>query len=134
MLDGTCLLRHVLWVICLCEGPAIDGARNRAEKTIRRRCRDRGSGSDLGARHRRSMDMTTLGEILRRATRRIGPVFAGLLTTALLSVAVDAVMHACGIFPPVGQVMGGALFLLALAYRVAFAAAGGYVTARAAST
>jgi hypothetical protein len=80
------------------------------------------------------MDMTTLGEILRRTGRRIGPVFAGLLTTALLSVATDAVMHACGIFPPVGQVMGDALFVLALAYRIAFAAAGGFVTARAAST
>jgi hypothetical protein len=62
--------------------------------------------------------------------RRVGPVLAGLLTTVVLSVATDAFMHSSGIFPPLGQPMHGALFLLALAYRSAFGVLGGLVTGR----
>ena len=62
--------------------------------------------------------------------RRVGPVLAGLLTTVVLSVATDAFMHASGIFPPLGQPMHPALFLLALVYRSAFGVLGGFVTAR----
>ena len=55
---------------------------------------------------------------------------AGFLTTAVLSVATDAVMHATGVFPPSGQPMSDQLFVLATAYRVVFTVLGGYVTAR----
>ena len=40
------------------------------------------------------------------------------------------VLHAAGVFPPVGQPMSNPLFLLAAAYRVVYAVAGGYVAAR----
>ena len=55
---------------------------------------------------------------------------AGFLATAVLSVAMDAVMHATGVFPPVGQAMSNALFIWATAYRVVFTVLGGYITAR----
>ncbi|MDC0673468.1 hypothetical protein [Nannocystis radixulma] len=64
-----------------------------------------------------------------RALRGAGPVLAGLLTTVVLSVATDAAMHASGIFPPMGQPMADALFLLPLVYRSGFGVLGGYVAA-----
>ncbi|MDC0722252.1 hypothetical protein [Nannocystis bainbridge] len=67
---------------------------------------------------------------LARALWRVGPVLAGLVTTVVLSVATDAFMHASGVFPPLGQPMADGLFLLALAYRVGFGVAGGFVTGR----
>jgi len=39
-------------------------------------------------------------------------------------------MHATGIFPPLGLPMADSLFVLALAYRIIFSVAGGYLTAR----
>jgi hypothetical protein len=65
-----------------------------------------------------------------RILRRVGAVLAGLLVTAILSTAVDAVLHATGVYPPFPRRMADGLFLLATAYRVAFAVLGGYVTAR----
>jgi hypothetical protein len=65
-----------------------------------------------------------------RTLRRIGAVLAGLLVIVILSVGTDQVMHATGIFPPFGQAMGGALFVLALAYRIVYGVAGSYVAAR----
>jgi hypothetical protein len=59
----------------------------------------------------------------------VAAVLAGFLVTALLSVVMDAVMHALGVFPPVGQPMSDALFVWATVYRVAFTVLGGYVTA-----
>jgi hypothetical protein len=45
--------------------------------------------------------------------------------------ATDVLMHATGVFPPVGAPpMSDALFRLAFADRVAFAVAGSYLTAR----
>lgn len=70
---------------------------------------------------------------LTRAARTVGPVLAGLLVTVVLSVATDALMHSSGVFPPLGQPMAEALFLLPLVYRLAFGAVGGYVTARLAA-
>lgn len=64
-----------------------------------------------------------------RALRRAGPVLAGLLTTVVLSVATDAAMHSSGVFPPMGQPMADALFLLPLVYRSGFGVLGGYVAA-----
>jgi hypothetical protein len=64
------------------------------------------------------------------ALRRIGAVFAGLLTIVVLSTAADAVLHATGVYPPFPQRMADGLFLLATAYRIVFGVAAGYVTAR----
>lgn len=66
----------------------------------------------------------------RRVLRSIGAVFAGVLAIVVLSTANDMVLHATGVFPPMGQPMSDALFLLALAYRTVYGVAGGYITAR----
>jgi surface polysaccharide O-acyltransferase-like enzyme len=66
----------------------------------------------------------------RRILRRIGAVLAGLLVIVILSSATDAALHATGVFPPSGQPMSDALFLLATAYRIVYAVAGSYITAR----
>ena len=62
--------------------------------------------------------------------QRIVAVAAGLITTVVLSMVTDLVMHGTGVFPPMGQPMANSLFLVALGYRLAFGVAGGYVTAR----
>ena len=62
--------------------------------------------------------------------RRIGAVFAGLLAVIVLSVGTDAILHATGVFPPLGQPMSDKLFLLATAYRTIYGIIGGYVIAR----
>jgi hypothetical protein len=57
-------------------------------------------------------------------------VFAGLLTNIIPAVAIDAALHATEIYPPMGQPMSYALFVLAFSYRLVLAVAGGYFTAR----
>ncbi len=57
-------------------------------------------------------------------------VIAGLLTNIIPAVAIDAVLHATGIYPPIGERMSDGLLLLASSYRVLVAIAGGYLTAR----
>ena len=66
----------------------------------------------------------------RRILQSIGAVLAGLLAIVILSIATDQALHATGVFPPFGQPMADALFLLALAYRIVYGVAGGYITAR----
>ena len=66
----------------------------------------------------------------RRILRRIGAVLAGMLAVFILSIATDMVMHATGVFPPWGEPMADALFLLATAYRIVYGVAGGYIAAR----
>ena len=73
---------------------------------------------------------TALPAPSRRIGRRIGAVVAGLLANAIPASAIDAVLHATGVFPPVGQRMSDALFALALAYRLVLGVAGSYLTAR----
>src|SRR5215218_10560644 len=46
-------------------------------------------------------------------SRRIGAVLAGLLAIIILSSATDMVLHATRVFPPSGQPISDALFLLA---------------------
>lgn len=65
-----------------------------------------------------------------RTLRRVGAVLAGLLFVIITSTLTDALMHATGIFAPLGQPMADSLFGLALAYRVIYSIAGGYITAR----
>jgi hypothetical protein len=66
----------------------------------------------------------------RRTLRSVGSVVAGLLAIFILTTAVDVLLRAAGVFPPLGQPMSDALFLLATAYRVVFGVAGCYLTAR----
>src|SRR6266702_2106658 len=66
----------------------------------------------------------------RRIPRSIGAVLAGFLVVVVLSHGTDTVLHATGVFPPEGYPMSDALFLLATAYRILYAVAGSYVTAR----
>jgi len=68
----------------------------------------------------------------RRMGRRAGAVLAGTIAGAALSLGTDMVMHAAGIFPPWGEAMVGALFVLAAAYRSAYSVFGSYIAARVA--
>ena len=65
-----------------------------------------------------------------RTLRSIGAVVAGLLFVIIASTATDVLMHATGVFPPLGQPMSDSLFAVALAYRIVFGIGGGYITAR----
>lgn len=60
-------------------------------------------------------------------------MLAGFFATFILSVGTDLLLHAAGVFPPWGQPMSNALFVLATAYRTIYTVAGGYITARLAS-
>jgi hypothetical protein len=57
-------------------------------------------------------------------------VFAGFFATFILSIGTDILLHAAGVFPPWGQPMSNALFVLATAYRTIYTVAGGHITAR----
>jgi hypothetical protein len=66
----------------------------------------------------------------RRLGRSVAAVVAGLLAIVILSTATDMVLHATGVYPPAGQPMDDALFLLATAYRIVYGVAGCYIAAR----
>ena len=66
----------------------------------------------------------------RRIGRSIGALLAGFLFVIILSIGTDLALHATGVFPPLGQPMSDALFLLATAYRTVYAVAGSYIMAR----
>jgi hypothetical protein len=66
----------------------------------------------------------------RRTLRQIGAVLAGLLAIFAITTVTDIVLHATGIFPPWGQPMSSALFLVALAYRIVYGVLGCYIAAR----
>jgi hypothetical protein len=68
--------------------------------------------------------------LIARPARTIGAVLAGFFATFILSVATDLVLHATDVFPPWGQPMSNALFVLATVYRTIYTVAGGYITAR----
>ena len=55
---------------------------------------------------------------------------AGLLVNIVPAVAIDAALHAAGVYPPFGVRLSGALSLLAFSYRLPLAIAGGCMTAR----
>ena len=69
----------------------------------------------------------------RRMGRSIWAIVAGFLVVVILSIGTDAALHAAGVFPPVGQAMSDALFVLATAYRTVYAILGSYITAWLAS-
>ncbi|HET6148305.1 MAG TPA: hypothetical protein VFH68_12300 [Polyangia bacterium] len=66
-----------------------------------------------------------------RRLRSVGAVAAGLVGIFAVTTAVDAVMHATRVFPPLGSPpMSDALFLLAFAYRFVIDVAGSWLAAR----
>ena len=66
----------------------------------------------------------------RRIVRSLGALLAGFLTVVILSLGTDLALHATRVFPPWGQPMSDALFLLATVYRTVFGVTGSYITAR----
>jgi hypothetical protein len=66
----------------------------------------------------------------RRTGRSVWALVAGFLVVVVLSTAADLLMHATGIFPPMGEPMSDSRFALASAYRFVFAVVGCYLTAR----
>jgi hypothetical protein len=62
--------------------------------------------------------------------RSVSAVLAGVVAIFVLSIATDVAMHLTGVYPPIGQPFSGRLCLLATAYRIVYAVAGGYITAR----
>jgi hypothetical protein len=66
----------------------------------------------------------------RHTLRSVGAVFLGLVAVVVLSNGTDAVLHATGIYPPLGQPMADSLFLFATAYRIVYGIAGSYIAAR----
>jgi hypothetical protein len=62
--------------------------------------------------------------------RGTGAVLAGFLAVFVLSLGTDQVLHVLKVYPPWGQAMSDALFLVATAYRVVYGVVGGYITAR----
>ncbi len=49
----------------------------------------------------------------RRVWRSVGAVVAGFVAVFVLSVGTDQVLHALKVYPPWGEPMAGALFVLA---------------------
>lgn len=66
----------------------------------------------------------------RRTGRSVLAVAVGFLTVAVLSTAIDQVLHSTGVYPPWGERMSDGLFGLALGYRLAITVLGGWVAAR----
>jgi len=66
----------------------------------------------------------------RRLGRSIGALAAGFVAVVVLSLGTDVVLHAVGIFPPLGQPVSDPLLALATVYRTIFGIVGGYITAR----
>ena len=66
----------------------------------------------------------------RRLGRSLLAVFAGLIVIFAVTTGVDAVLHGTGVFPPPGQPMATALWLLAMGYRLVIAIAGCALAAR----
>jgi hypothetical protein len=65
-----------------------------------------------------------------RRVRSAVALLSGFVAVVVLSMGTDAVLHAIGLFPPLGRSMSDALFLLATAYRTIYSIAGSYLTAR----
>ncbi|WP_437738178.1 hypothetical protein [Sorangium sp. So ce1335] len=77
-----------------------------------------------------TLTATTDAAPARTTLRSVGAVLGGLLSTVVVTTAVDLALHASGVFPPHGERMSDALFVLALAYRILFNTAGCYVAAQ----
>jgi hypothetical protein len=67
-------------------------------------------------------------------SKSVGAVVAGFVGVVVITTAVDAILHAVRVFPPLDQPLDTALSGLALSYRVVIGIAGGWLTARLAPT
>ena len=57
-------------------------------------------------------------------------LLAGFVVVVVLSIGTDLLLHASGVFPPLGTPMSDGRFLLATAYRTLYAVLGSWLTAR----
>ena len=62
--------------------------------------------------------------------KSVWAVFAGVLFTIVVTVAVDSVMHSMGVFPEERVPLTNGLSLLATAYRFVISIGGAWLTAR----
>ena len=65
-----------------------------------------------------------------RLGRSVLAVFAGLLVNVIPAVAIDGLLHATGVFPPMSVRMSDGLLGLAASYRLLLGILGAYATAR----
>lgn len=90
----------------------------------------------LNEYHVRKTDSLSLSEVphsthMKTNTwKSIGAVVAGIVAITVASTAVDILLHAVGVYPPVGRPMDDGLALLASSYRLAISVAGAWLTAR----
>jgi hypothetical protein len=67
----------------------------------------------------------------RRILQSLGAVLAGFVAVFVLSLGTDQIFHTLEVFPPWGEPMEvTGLYVLALAYRLVYGVAGGWITAR----
>lgn len=66
----------------------------------------------------------------RLLLKRVGAVFAGLAAIFVLTMGTDALLHATGVYPLMGQRMSDGLFALSTAYRLAYGIFGCWLAAR----
>jgi hypothetical protein len=67
----------------------------------------------------------------RRRWRSAAAIFLGFAAVVVLSLGTDQVLHVLRVYPPWGEPMDDTgLLLLALAYRIVYTVAGGYIAAR----
>jgi drug/metabolite transporter (DMT)-like permease len=66
----------------------------------------------------------------RRTLRSIGALLAAIVVGIVLSTGTDAVLHAAGILPPLGQPTSDPLLLLATLYRTIYSVLASYLGAR----
>jgi hypothetical protein len=62
--------------------------------------------------------------------RSILALLAGFVLVFVLTILTDAILHATGVYPPLGQPAPDRLLVLATIYRTVFGVAGSYLTAR----
>lgn len=66
-----------------------------------------------------------------RRLRSVGAVAAGFISIFAVTTAVDVILHATGVFPPLGSPpMSDALFAVAFGYRIVIGIAGSWLAAR----
>lgn len=62
--------------------------------------------------------------------RSVGSVIAGVVVVVVVTTMVDVLLHAAGVFPPLGGSLNDALSALATSYRVLIGVGAAWLTAR----
>jgi len=62
--------------------------------------------------------------------KSVWAIVAGILFTVVVSTLVDVLLHAAGVFPPLGEPISDAQAALATSYRIVIGIAGAWLTAR----